>query len=85
MYVLFVAGETLWWDTMVTTNRISNLDLLIVGMSVWRSDIKCKYMCMFLLKNLACKELKTLNMSQFQVKLTESEPNQNTTKHEPWP
>ena len=26
-------------------------------MSVWRNDIKCKYMLMFPLKNLACKEL----------------------------
>ena len=28
-------------------------------MSVWRNDIKCKYMYMFPLKNLACKGLKS--------------------------
>ena len=30
---------------------------MILGMSVWRNDIKCKYMFMFPLNNLARKEL----------------------------
>ena len=33
---------------------------IIFGMSVWRNDIKCKYMFMFPLKNLARKELMRL-------------------------
>ena len=31
--------------------------LIIYGILVWRNDIKCKYMFMFPLKNLARKEL----------------------------
>ena len=43
---------------------------VIFGMSVWRNDTKCKYMFMFPLKNLACKEfIFSLTYQHWQVVL----------------
>ena len=47
------------WVKLLTPGLIPGMISIIYGMSVWRNDIKCKYMFLFPLKNLARKELIT--------------------------
>ena len=64
-WLLASPGHQQPWYWLCKTGKswsymMKNFNYLIYGISVWRNDMKCKYMFMFPLKNLARKELSTL-------------------------
>ena len=52
-----ISNHDIDWVKLVSPGLIRGRISIIYGMSVWRNDIKCKYMFMFPLKNLARKVL----------------------------